>query len=326
MPSVSFFFFFFMPSVSKSAALYSQKLHLIQGTRACLLLISCPSPHASTDLDSQEIFHRGWTLSFPKEQIKRPKSACPHRVGIWQRFEVALRHHREWLQITLSAQSASKPFAGLSHPRERLHSASSMHNRAGPWQDGEELAIPYGPWFVASTWRGRNNDSNNPSSPTNRTPLRTSVTISTTDTKSDITLCCRKWEETHFVANGRFPCLSDEHGERPLMVTSTPSSLCAANAEKEPYLHLKSFCFCLVLLFQPQSSLWYLSRILTQWHPSLTSCLDDGCTPSYQKGLCKLWEEFLTKRTITGPSLLSGYKKPLLSHKSGFPSGSVVQW
>ena len=153
------FFFFFMPSVSKSAALYSQKLHLIQGTRACLLLISCPSPHACTDLNSQEIFHRGWTLSFPKEQIKRPKSACPHRVGIWQRFEVALRHHREWLQITLSAQSASKPFAGLSHPRERLHSASSMHNRAGPWQDGEELAIPYGPWFVASTWRGRNNDS-----------------------------------------------------------------------------------------------------------------------------------------------------------------------
>ena len=47
--------------------------------------------------------------------------------------------------------------------------------------------------------------------------------------------------------------------------------------------------------------------------------------PLLSKGLCKLWEEFLTKRTITGPSLLSGYKKPLLSHKSGFPSGSVVQ-
>ena len=47
--------------------------------------------------------------------------------------------------------------------------------------------------------------------------------------------------------------------------------------------------------------------------------------PSYQKGLCKLWEEFLTKGTITGPSLLSGHKKPLLSHKSGFPRDSVVK-
>ena len=85
-----------------------------------------------------------------------------------------------------------------------------------------------------------NNDSNNPSSPTNRTQLWTSVTISTTDTKSDITLCCRKWEETHFVANGRFPCLSDEHGERPLMVTSTPQlSVCVANTEKDPIAPLE---------------------------------------------------------------------------------------
>ena len=100
---------------------------------------------------------------------------------------------------------------------------------------------------------------------------------------------------------------------------------CVANRKKSWYLHSKSFCLCLVLLFQPQSSLWYLRRILMQWHPSFSYCLDNGCTPSYQKGLCKLWEEFLTKGTITGPSLLSGHKKPLLSHKSGFPRDSVVK-
>ena len=44
----------------------------------------------------------------------------------------------------VASPSASKPFASLSHPREHLHAASSTHNRAGPWQDGEELAIPYG--------------------------------------------------------------------------------------------------------------------------------------------------------------------------------------
>lgn len=111
-----------------------------------LLLLPCPPPppHANIHLSSQKIFRGDWILSFPNEETKRPKSACPHWVCNWQRFEVVLRHRGEQLKITLSGRNASKLCAGVSHPGEHPRSATSRQNHTWPWQDGISLTIPYG--------------------------------------------------------------------------------------------------------------------------------------------------------------------------------------
>lgn len=109
-----------------------------RGPVGCLLL-SCPSPHANINLSSQKIFQGDWMLSFPNEEMKRPKSACPHRVGIWQRSEVAPRPHGEQLKNTPSTPKASKLGAGWSHPRENPHSASPCRIMLGPGRMGTSL-------------------------------------------------------------------------------------------------------------------------------------------------------------------------------------------
>lgn len=145
----------------------------------------CPSPHANgySKKKSQKIFQGDWYLSLPKKEIKRPQSACPYWAGIWQRSEVAPRHHGEEPKITLSAWNASKLFTGLRPPRESFHSSPSVPNHIWPWQDGGVGLSHYSKWqLVVSLWWGRNDDSDSPSSPTNSAHSGTCVIIITAET------------------------------------------------------------------------------------------------------------------------------------------------
>lgn len=133
------------------------------------------------------LFQGDWYLSFPREEIKRLKSACPYWADIWQRSDVAPRHcGGQPKKITLSAWNASKLFAGL-RPLGRVPTHLSLCQITfGPRRMGAGAGLShYSIWqLVVSLRWGRNDDSNSPSSPTNSAHMGTCVIITTTETNS----------------------------------------------------------------------------------------------------------------------------------------------